>query len=712
MADAISYGWTGKILRVNLSTGSVSVQSTEPYKHYIGGMGLGNKIMYDEVPAGTDPFSEESKIVYAVGPLTASGVPLAGRTTCCHLSTYTTDHLIVDSHCGGMLGAKIKLAGWDAIVVEGKSDKPVYLCIKDDDVQIKSADMVWGQGTRATFETLGRLEGKRACVAAIGPAGENLLPYACMINTRSHSAGAGLGAIMGSKKLKALVVEGNGSVYVKNPKAVAELSDYMLSEVIGSNNNHVVPSTQQEWAEYYSEGSRWTARNGLYWGAADDGPIETGEPKPGELNRVGYRCMKATMDLGPEAEKYTVKMDGCHGCPIHCYSDVRVPAARDVTGLDASGNTCVSNFPYRFFIRMKGFETSVKEKTEDYVIWNQVISATVDDLGLWCNYAQLYRDIPHCIATGVFKRVLPKEEYDLFDWDGFKNNDPQVIVDILRHIAKNDNEMSYVAHGPAVWCKRWDDMAWFDTAASALINYRGWPVHHAIECFAQVGGVYNMLFNRDDMIHSAVNFEGSGLPIELKKQIGAEIWGSEDACDPTNDYTPMNDAKANFCWWSVVTDVLHDSLTLCNWVWPMTASPSKTRNYRGDLDLEAKFFKAVTGIDVTTDDLYKAGARIMTLQRANTVRGMAAKDGKGFGNYDLRGDHDVMTNWPYTKDPDIPAFTAGTNKMDRDDFALALGMVYEKFGWSKELGCPTRECLDDYEMPDVKEELDKLGLLP
>ena len=262
MADEKSYGWAGKILRVNLTTGSITTESTAPYKEYIGGMGLANKIMYDEVPAGTDPLSEESKIVYAVGPLTASGVPLAGRTTISFLSTFTTDHLVVDAHCGGMIGARIKLAGYDAIIVEGKSDKPVYLHIKDDQVEIKDASFVWGMGTRSTTEALNRLEGNRACVATIGPAGENLLPYAVMMNSRNHSAGAGLGCIMGSKKLKALVVEGNGSVNVKDPKALADLSDYMLREIVGSNNNHVVPSTQQEWAEYYDKGTRWTARKG------------------------------------------------------------------------------------------------------------------------------------------------------------------------------------------------------------------------------------------------------------------------------------------------------------------------------------------------------------------------------------------------------------------------------------------------------------------
>ena len=117
-----SYGWTGKILRVNLTDKTVSVSPTDPYKEYLGGMGIANKIMYDEVPAGTDPLSPENKIVFAVGPLTATGVPLAGRTTIASLSTYTTDHQVVDAHTGGMIGAAIKKAGWDAIVIEGASD--------------------------------------------------------------------------------------------------------------------------------------------------------------------------------------------------------------------------------------------------------------------------------------------------------------------------------------------------------------------------------------------------------------------------------------------------------------------------------------------------------------------------------------------------------------------------------------------------------------
>ena len=707
-----SYGWTGKILRVNLTDKTVSVSPTDPYKEYLGGMGIANKIMYDEVPAGTDPLSPENKIVFAVGPLTATGVPLAGRTTIASLSTYTTDHQVVDAHTGGMIGAAIKKAGWDAIVIEGASDEPVYLKIDDDDVEIKPADQVWGQGTRATTEALSRKEGTDFYVATIGPAGENLLPYACIINSRNHSAGAGAAAVMGSKKLKALVVRGSQPIYVADPQEVADLSDYMLREIVGSNNNHVVPSTQQEWAEYFDKGSRWTAQKGLTWALAEGGPIDTGEPKPGEINTVGYRCMKAFKDEGPEAEKYTIKMDGCHSCPIHCYSDLRVPASAANGGYEITGNTCVPNFPFtNYMIKILGDNTSVEAGSEDALIWDQVFGSTMDDLGLWCNYGQIYRDIAHCYATGLLQKVLPPEEYAEINWEGFKNNDPSMVPPLLAKIAANDSEIAYIGHGPIVWTERWNDPDWWNTPASTLINVRGWPVHHAHECFGQVGLLYNMVFNRDDMIHSAVNFQGCGLPFELKQQIAAEVWGDASAIDPDKNYTPMNEYKANFAWWSIVTDVLHDSLTLCNWVWPMTMSPTKARDYRGDLDLEAKFMKAVTGEDVTTEDLYKMGAKITTLQRANTARGMVGANGQ-MGTNDFRNVHDVVTEWPFTMDPDIEVFTEGTNKMDKEDFQTALTMMYECFGWDPELGCPTAECLDYYDMPDVKEDLAALGLLP
>mgnify|MGYP002245139085 CR=1 FL=1 len=418
---------------------------------------------------------------------------------------------------------------------------------------------------------------------------------------------------------------------------------------------------------------------------AEDGPIDTGEPKPGELNTVGYRCMKSVYDLGEVAEKYTIKMDGCHGCPIHCYSDLRTERTGELGGKTTSGNTCAANFPFKY---MEGIlKTGIAEDSESGIVWNTLIGTTIDELGLWCNYAQLVAR-PGALHQGwrVRPRTSRRGEGEV-RLAAHLQRRPHHHGELLNDIAQNDSEIAHIAYGPYHWTERWDDKGWFDQQPSQLINYRGWPVHHAIECFGQVGGVYNMMFNRDDMIHSAVNFQGCGLPFELKQEIAEEVWGGKDAIDQNKNYTPMNERKANFAWWSVVTDVLHDSLTLCNWTWPMTMSPTKARNYRGDLDLEAKFFKAVTGEDLTTDDLYQAGAKIMTLQRANTVRGMTKADGT-LGNNDLRADHDVITAWAFDKDPDKQPFTEGTDKMDRDDFQTALGMVYGKFGWDEKLGCP------------------------
>lgn len=703
MADEKSFGWAGKILRVNLTTGNISTEPTDPYKEYIGGMGLANKVMFDEVPAGTDPFSPDNKVVIAVGPLTASGVPLAGRTTICSLSTFSKDHLVVDAHTGGMLGAKLKLSGHDALIIEGASETPVYIHIKDDTVEIKDASRIWGLGTRAASQALAEIEGTQACVAAIGPAGENLVPYATIINSRNHSAGAGVGAVLGSKKCKAVVVEGNKSVYVKDPQAVADLSDYMLREIIGSNNNHVVPSTQQEWAEFYDAGSRWTARKGLTWALAEGGAIDLGEPKPGDINTVGYRCMKSTKDLGAAAEKYTIKMNGCHSCPIHCYSDLRNEASAEHGGFETVGNTCAANFPWLYMNMILKTDINEKDNPDDYVMFNNVMQSRIDDLGLWCNYAQLWRDLAHCMKEGILERVLPAEEYKSYDWDAIKNHDPSILVKMIDDIAANQKEISWLGHGPLVWTERWDDKDWFNQVASQLISPRGWPVHHAHECYGQVGALYNVMFNRDDMIHSAVNFQGCGLPQEIKEDIAEEVWGGREAIDKTKAYTPMNEPKAKFTWWSIVTDVLHDSLTVCNWVWPMTMSPTKGRNYRGDLELEAKFYTAVTGEEVTIDDLYERAAKVMTLQRANTIRGMGTKE--------LRKEHDIWTEWPFTQDPDVKVFTEGTIKMDKDDLQKGLTMLYEQFGWDSETGAPTAATYDRYGMADVKAEMEKAGLV-
>lgn len=700
-------GWTGKILRVNLSTGKISVESTgDLFKNYIGGMGFGYKILYDEVPVGTKPFDEANKVVIAVGPLTGSGAPCSSRANLTSLSTFTKDPLVVDSHMGGYFPALMKYAGYDVIIIEGKAEHPVWVNIQDDKVSIEDARFLWGKGTRATTEEICKMTSVETCVAAIGPSGENLVPMSVLVNTLNHIAGAGVGAIFGSKNLKAIGVRGTGGVQVADREKVKELNAYVETQLIGANNNHVVPSTPQAWAEFSAKGSRWTARKGLYWGAAEGGPIETGEIPPGNQNTVGFRTQKAVFDNGPAAEKYTVKMTGCHSCPIRCYGMLKVPEVKKYGVPEVGGNTCLGQMVHErvYTNRAKGFG-EVYDKDELRVIINMVGLQVFDDLGVWCNYGQLQRDIIYCYQKGVFARVLPKEEYDSIDWAGYEANDPAFIKDLYERIAYKKGEISHLGDGSYALDQRWNlGQTYWDDAANAMVSPLGWPLHHANEASAQVGALINCMFNRDPMCHTHINLIGSGLPLEIKKEVAAELFGTPDAYEEGKNYSPINWGKIKYTKWSIIKMILHNSLTLCNWVWPMTVSPHKSRNYRGDLTAEAQFYSAVTGFNATEESLDLSCERIFTLHRALTVKQM--------GTQDMRGEHDLICNWVFDKDPDIAVFTPGTDKMDRADMRKALTMFYMEMGWDPVTGAPTRKTLERLDLGDVANDLAKLGLLP
>ena len=190
------YGWAGKILRVNLTTGSITTEDSAKFHKYIGGMGIGYRIIYDEVPLTTKAYDEESKIVMAVGPLTGSGVPCSGRMNMSFLSSWSKGYSIIDAHMGGHIGPQIKYAGYDAVIIEGKSATPVYLKINDDEVSIEDASALWGKGTFESNRLLTEEVGREYETASIGPAGENLVNYSTLNTSVGNSGGAGLGSIM------------------------------------------------------------------------------------------------------------------------------------------------------------------------------------------------------------------------------------------------------------------------------------------------------------------------------------------------------------------------------------------------------------------------------------------------------------------------------------------------------------------------------------
>ena len=162
---AILGGWTGKILRVNLTNGEIKLEDSMKYKNLIGGMGIGYKVMFDEVPAGTKAFDPENKIIFGAGPLTGSGVPCSSRTNITSLLASNPYNAVSDSHMGGNFATSMKYAGYDAIIIEGASYKPVYLRIEDAKVTLEDASFVWGQGIFNSTALITARVGQDATVA-------------------------------------------------------------------------------------------------------------------------------------------------------------------------------------------------------------------------------------------------------------------------------------------------------------------------------------------------------------------------------------------------------------------------------------------------------------------------------------------------------------------------------------------------------------------
>lgn len=214
--------WAGKLLRVNLTTGTCK---SEPLnmtwaKDYLGSRGLATKYFVEEVDAKVDPLSVENKIIWATGPLTGTMASTGGRYTVVTKGPLTG--AIACSNSGGYWGAELKFAGWDMVIFEGKSPKPVYLFIEDDKAELLDADYIWG---KTVWDTEPAIKTKHQDplirVSSIGRSGENGVLYSAIVNDLHRAAGrSGVGAVMGSKNLKAIAVRGTKGVgNVKNPKA-------------------------------------------------------------------------------------------------------------------------------------------------------------------------------------------------------------------------------------------------------------------------------------------------------------------------------------------------------------------------------------------------------------------------------------------------------------------------------------------------------------
>jgi aldehyde:ferredoxin oxidoreductase len=306
-------GYAGKLLFVDLTkqTFEERVLSDELAKHFVGGYGIGARLLYDMMKPGADPLGPNNILGFVSGPLDGTGALFGGRYTVVCKSPVTGGWN--DANSGGFFGPELKRAGFDGVFVSGASDKPVYLFVKDGKVEIRDARSLWGKDSVETPEALIQETGEPNLRAAlIGPAGERQSLMACVINDKHRAAGrGGCGAVMGSKNLKAVVVRGTREVPVADPDKVkkinAEILDYMKNG----------PTVEQVklWAAYGTGGI--TAGAGLTgdapaknWGGS--GAVDMGEESLTKLASFSFDA------------RYNVKKYACAQCPLACGAHYKV----------------------------------------------------------------------------------------------------------------------------------------------------------------------------------------------------------------------------------------------------------------------------------------------------------------------------------------------------------------------------------------------------
>lgn len=223
-------GYMGKILKINLSSGSITDEAIDEstMRQYLGGSGLGARLLFDSTDADTDPLGPDNPLIFATGPLT--GTPLFNSDRIELVTRSPLTGIFAEASAGGFWAGRFKKCGYDALVVTGAADAPVYINITDEGAEIKDASGLWGKDTFETTDLLRAAEGEKARACVIGPAGENLVNIACVITDGRHGRAlgrCGVGAVMGSKNLKAVVANGSRKVPVADPEAIRAINKRM-----------------------------------------------------------------------------------------------------------------------------------------------------------------------------------------------------------------------------------------------------------------------------------------------------------------------------------------------------------------------------------------------------------------------------------------------------------------------------------------------------
>jgi len=606
-------GYAGRVLHVDLTSGKIWTEplKEELAKKYIGGIGLGMRLYLDYSKPGMDPFSPENPLIVATGPLSGSMVPTGGNGHA-FVSKSPQTFGVGEAKAHGHWGTELKRAGYDAIIFYGKAEKPVYLWVDDDSVQLMDAKYLWGKSPQETEDAIKKeLKDFYIRVASIGVAGEKLVRIACIINEKSRACGrTGLGAVMGSKNLKAIGVRGSKDIAVANKDRLLELVKIQHERMKG-------PAARK----YRTLG---TPENVLVLNALGAMPTNnfTSAVFPG-ADKISGEYLN---------ERFVAKIIGCSSCAMRCEHIAVVPEGPykgtttriEYEPLWAMGPNCgVGNLD----AILKGMDLS------------NYYGVDAISIGLIVSF-----------AMDLYKHGLVNKETAGIDLN-FGNH--EAMLEMIKRISLREGFGDILAEGVKLAAEK---------------------IGHGVDKYAvHIKGVemtgYDIRGLKTAALGYAVSFRGADH--NRHGAYGPDVAGK------------VNRFKAEKGRGRLVKETedlyaIIDSIIVCKF--------SRGTYVKGYEDLVA-LYNAVTGIEMSAEELKKAGERINNLGRLINIReGLTRKD-------------DTLP-W---KVMHVPIPDEGPSKgsfVSQEELDLLLDDYYEVRGWNKE-GIPTLEKVKELEMEDL-----------
>lgn len=628
-------GWVGAILLIDLSADSIKTIDTMKYaEEYIGGRGLTARLAWEHVPRGVDCFDPENPLIMMTGPLTGTPAPTSGRVIFAGVSPRVYPKpWYTHSTMGGFIGSELKYAGFDGLIITGRSEKPVYIWIKNGEANIMPAEDLWGLTVRASVEKLRHKHGRGIEVACIGPAGERLVRYAAISHPPENASGhGGFGAVMGSKKIKAIAVKGTGGVVVAEPELFLAACKHAINLSCTGAVDYFLRDEKPR-APVCSHSCAVNCRIGTL---ISDAPRRFGD---GKIENYQVFCIgNIWVSSEPMAE-----YEG---------GGLRVPP---ITGWRPEDG---------------GLE----------------LHMLCDDLGLdlWV-LLTLQPWLVRCVEIGInslkglnlnprdpvwFRRLLESIAYrrELGDMlaEGLRRAVDRLRGELPDELFKLAETLEFAYGFPAHREGRiWDPEPlpfWIVSALMYATESRD-PTICTHTSFLHLAELY--LDSRDVFLRKL-------------KPIAVKIWGSEKAIEPSFEH------KVRLSIWCQHRHIILDCLPLCDFAFPRLIKPFKSReewlaaeDVYGDLDIEAKLLSACTGIKYSTEDLEASAERIFNMERMILV--------EKFGR-NREVDETVAAHFQ------LPCSTDGTY-ISLQRFKELLSEYYQARGWHEETGKPLPETL-------------------